>query len=619
MRYNVLACDYDETLARNSQVDEATIEALERLSRAGFKLLLVTGRELDDLLSVFPHPALFDLIVAENGGLLYDPRQRTTDTLAAPPPPGLAERLRAEGVSPLGVGQVLIATREPHDVHVLRAIRELGLELQVIYNKGAVMVLPPGVNKATGLCAALDRLSLSRHSVVAVGDGENDHAFLTAAECGAAVANALPALKDACDLCLDQPDGRGVAELAKLLLAGDLDELDLPRHHVLLGHAAQERPDEEHADQEHAAQEHPDEEHAAEERPDEERPDEERVDERAGQEEVRLPAYGVGLLVAGPSGSGKSTVTTALLERLTGDGYQCVIVDPEGDYAEYPGVTVLGDPDRVPAVDEVVHVLEQPAHSVVINLIGLQLRDRPAYFAELLPRLTGLRAKLGHPHWLILDEAHHLMPAEVRHIPLQHPGDLGALLLITVHPDALSPAALRLVTSAIAVGKAPADTLAAFATARGLQPPSLRPAPKSDIALWLDGADEARELTLAPARVERTRHRRKYAAGTMAKDKSFYFTGPEARLRLRARNLHTFVELSEGVDDDTWLHHLRRGDYSGWIREQLGDAELADEVAAVEEADLSPQDSRQRVADLIGARYTLPAEPTDFDPDHRDR
>ncbi|GAA2203993.1 HAD-IIB family hydrolase [Nonomuraea monospora] len=610
MRYNVLACDYDETLARNSQVDDATIEALERLSRAGFKLLLVTGRELDDLLSVFPHPGLFDLIVAENGGLLYDPRQRTCDTLAAPPPAELAERLRAEGVSPLGVGQVLIATREPHDVHVLRAIRELGLELQVIYNKGAVMVLPPGVNKATGLCAALDRLSLSRHSVVAVGDGENDHAFLTAAECGAAVANALPALKDACDLCLDEPDGRGVAELVRLLLAGDLDELDLPRHHVLLGHVHKERP----------SKERPSEERRGEGRAGEEHPGEERGgEERADVEEVRLPAYGIGLLVAGPSGSGKSTVTTALLERLTGDGYQCVIVDPEGDYAEYPGVTVLGDPDRVPAVDEVVHVLEQPAHSVVINLIGLQLRDRPAYFAELLPRLTGLRAKLGHPHWLILDEAHHLMPAEVRHVPLQHPGDLGALLLITVHPDALSPAALRLVTSAIAVGKEPADTLAAFATARGLQPPALRPAPKSDIALWLDGSDEARELTLAPARVERTRHRRKYAAGTMAKDKSFYFTGPEERLRLRARNLHTFVELSEGVDDDTWLHHLRHGDYSRWIREQLGDAELADEVAAVEEADLSPQDSRQRVADLIGARYTLPAEPTDFDPDHRDR
>ncbi|MEV4803393.1 HAD-IIB family hydrolase [Nonomuraea sp. NPDC049421] len=575
MRYNVLATDYDETLASGGQVAEATIAALERLSKAGIKLLLVTGRELDDLLSVFPHPALFDLIVAENGGLLYDPHQRTCDALAPPPPPELAQRLKDAGVSPLGVGQVLVATREPHDVQVLEAIRELGLELQVIYNKGAVMVLPPGVNKASGLCAALDRLGLSRHSVVAVGDGENDHAFLQAAECGAAVADALPALRDACDLPLDGPAGRGVAELAEKLMAGELDGLELVRHHVLLGH-----------------------------------------DEGA---EVRLPTYGLGLLVAGPSGSGKSTVTTALLERLVGDGYQCVIVDPEGDYAEYPGVTVLGDPDRVPSVDEVAHVLEHPGHSVVINLIGLQLRDRPAYFAELLPRLTGLRAKLGHPHWLVLDEAHHLMPAEVRHVPLQHPGDLGSVLMITVHPDALSPAALGLVNGTIAVGKEPESTLAAFATARGLDAPSLPDGP-GDIALWLDGTESGRRLTLAPARQERTRHRRKYAAGTMSKDKSFYFTGPEQRMRLRARNLHTFVELAEGLDHDTWLHHLRRGDYSTWIRDCLGDAELADEVAALERDEAADADStRRRVADLIGARYTLPAEPTAFDPDHDDR
>ncbi|MGW0806307.1 HAD-IIB family hydrolase [Nonomuraea sp. NPDC002799] len=576
MRYNVFACDYDETLARGGQVGEETIKELERLSRAGIRLLLVTGRELQDLLSVFAQPALFDLIVAENGGLLYDPRQRTCDTLAAPPPPGLVERLRQAGVDPLGIGKVLVATREPYDHQVHEAIRELGLELQVIYNKGAVMVLPPGVNKASGLAAALDRLNLSPHDVVAVGDGENDHAFLTAAECGATVANALPALKDTCDVRLRGEAGEGVTELARMLLAGELDELDIPRHHVLLGH-------------------------------------------RDG-EEVRLPPYGIGLLVAGPSGSGKSTVTTALLERISTADYQCVIVDPEGDYAEYPDVIVLGDPDRVPSVEEVLHVLEQPGQSVVVNLIGLQLRDRPGYFAELLPRLTGLRAKLGHPHWLMVDEAHHLLPAEVRHVPLQSAADMGAILLITVHPDAMSPDTLRLVTSTIAVGREPAETLAAFATALGRDAPALQPAPDGDIALWLDGDPSARQLTLAPARVERTRHRRKYAAGTMAKDKSFYFTGPGERLRLRARNLHTFVELAEGVDDDTWLHHLRQGDYSAWIREKLGDTDLAEEVVEVERADgMSAEDSRRRMAGLINDRYTLPAEPTDFDPDHHDR
>ncbi len=354
MRYHVLACDYDDTLATLGQVDEHTVKTLERVSRSGRKLLLVTGRELDDLLTVFPHTDLFDLVVAENGGLLYDPGQRSRDPLADAPPAELVERLRAQGATPLGVGAVVVATREPYDAQVHEAIRELGLELQVIRNKGAVMVLPPGVNKASGLAAALVRLQMSRHNVVAVGDAENDHAFLTAAECGAAVANAVPALRRQCDLPLDHDAGKGVEQLASLLLSGELDEVVVARHDVLVGHENEQ-----------------------------------------GDEEVRLSPYGTGLVVAGPSGSGKSTATTALIERLVEDDYQCVVIDPEGDYAEFPDVAVLGEPDRPPSVEEVLRLLESPERSAVVNMIGLPLRDRPAFFTELLPRLTALRARLG--------------------------------------------------------------------------------------------------------------------------------------------------------------------------------------------------------------------------------
>ncbi|MGI5267805.1 HAD-IIB family hydrolase [Nonomuraea sp. CA-218870] len=572
MRYHVLACDYDDTLARHGKVAEHTIKMLERVSRSGRKLLLVTGRELDDLLSVFPHTDLFDAIVAENGGLLYDPGQRTREPLAQAPPAEFAERLRGQGVTPLGTGSVIVATRDPYDPQVQEAIRELGLELQVIRNKGAVMVLPPGVNKASGLTAALDRLSASRHNVVAVGDAENDHAFLTAAECGCAVANAVPSLLDQCDLPLDREHGEGVAELADRLLSGELDEVEIPRHHILLG----EGPD----------------------------------------GEVRLPPYGTGLVVAGPSGSGKSTVTTALLERLVEARYQCVIIDPEGDYAEFPGVAVLGEPDRPPVAEEVLRLLESPDQSAVVNMIGMPLRDRPAFFSELMPRLVALRARLGHPHCVVVDEAHHLMPAELQEVPVKDVRDLGSVFMITVHPEALSPAALNLVNGVIAVGPEPEETLGAFAAALGREAPELV-GEAEGVALWRTSADAAERVHPAPGRAHRTRHRRKYAAGTMSKDKSFYFTGPEDRLKLRARNLHVFVELAEGVDDETWAFHLGRGDYSTWIGEKLGDSELADEVAQVERE--GGDDTLRQVAELIERRYTLPAEPTKYDPDHDDR
>uniref|UniRef100_UPI0013B3824C HAD-IIB family hydrolase n=1 Tax=Nonomuraea lactucae TaxID=2249762 RepID=UPI0013B3824C len=418
MRYHVLACDYDDTLATRGTVADETVKALERVSRSGRRLLLVTGRELDDLLRVFPHADLFDLVVAENGALLYDPAQRTRDALAGAPPEEFVERLRRQAVTPLGVGQVIVATREPYDEQVNDAIRELGLELQVIRNKGAVMVLPPGVNKASGLAAGLERLDLSPRNVVAVGDAENDHAFLSAAECGAAVANAVPSLLRQCDLPLGGSGGEGVVELAELLLSGELDERDVPRRDVPLGQGV--------------------------------------------HGEVRLPPYGTGLVVAGPSGGGKSTVTTALLERLIEGGHQCVVIDPEGDYAEFPEAALLGEPDRPPSAEEVLRLLESPERSAVVNMIGMPLRDRPAFFTELLPRLTALRTALGHPHWVVVDEAHHLMPAELQEVPIKDARDLGSLLMITVHPEALSPAAQRLVGGVIAVGARPGRTLAAF-------------------------------------------------------------------------------------------------------------------------------------------------------------
>jgi len=50
------------------------------------------------------------------------------------------------------------------------------------------MVLPAGINKASGLPAALARLRLSPLNVVGIGDAENDTAFLQACGCAVAVA-----------------------------------------------------------------------------------------------------------------------------------------------------------------------------------------------------------------------------------------------------------------------------------------------------------------------------------------------------------------------------------------------------------------------------------------------
>lgn len=223
MVYRALATDYDGTIAHDGHVDAPMVAALQRLSNADVHLLLVTGRELPQLLELFPQALeLFDAIVAENGALLYWPSTQETQVLSEQPAKEFVAALRKKDVKPLSVGQGIVATFRPNETIVLEVIRELGLEMQVIFNKDAVMVLPSGVNKATGLTAALKTLGIKAHLCVGVGDAENDHAFLSMCGCSAAVGNALPAVKERATVVLTATHGAGVMQLIERMLDGTL-------------------------------------------------------------------------------------------------------------------------------------------------------------------------------------------------------------------------------------------------------------------------------------------------------------------------------------------------------------------------------------------------------------
>ena len=568
MRYHALAADYDGTLAHHGRIDEPTWAALRRLRESGRKAIMVTGRELDELLALLPAPEVFDRIVAENGAVVYAPATRDLRALAPAPPPEFVEELHRRGVQGLAVGRVIVATWEPYQDTVLHAIRDLGLELQVIFNKGAVMVLPSGVNKASGLSAALAELGLSPHNVVAVGDAENDHALLELCECGVAVANALPSLQQHADLVTRADHGTGVAELIGHLLADDLAAAvrDLPRHHLVLG--------------------------------------------RSERGEVRFDPYGDTLMVCGTSGSGKSTLTTGLLEQLCRASYQLAIVDPEGDYSTLDVAVVLGSAQRAPLVEEVLDVLRDPARSVAVNLLGLSVEHRPELFAELSAALHELRARTGRPHWLVVDEAHHLLPVAWQPADELVPRARGTLY-VTVHPESVAPPVLRMVSALLAIGEQPARRVRDFAALVGAPPPAapeLDRLPRGQALYWRTGQPEAFVIHTERPKAERTRHSRKYAEGNLGPDRSFYFRGPTGKLNLKAHNLFLFLQLADGVDDETWTYHLARGDYGRWLRGEVKDAELADEVDQVSRTAEDPAASRAAVRAAIEKRYTLPAD-----------
>jgi len=212
LRFRAIATDYDETLATEGHAFPPALAALREAQAKGRKLLLVTGREVESLRSVFADVGLFDLVVAENGALLYFPSTDRERLLCRAAPNGLLTALRRAGVSPLSAGRCVIATLTPNQSVVEQKIRELRLDWQVILNRESVMVLPQGVNKGTGLAAALEEFGLSAADAMGIGDAENDYDFLRTCGLSVAVNNALPALKQEVGLVTRAARGAGVAE-----------------------------------------------------------------------------------------------------------------------------------------------------------------------------------------------------------------------------------------------------------------------------------------------------------------------------------------------------------------------------------------------------------------------
>jgi HAD superfamily hydrolase (TIGR01484 family) len=570
MRYLTLATDYDGTLAEQGETRPTTLAALRRLRESGRRVVLVTGRELSDLYRVLPDLSPFDRVVVENGAHVFSPESGEESLLGEPPNQALVDLLRERGVQPLSIGRVIIATWEPHQYTVLEAIKELGLELQVIFNKGAVMVLPSGVNKATGLKHALKQLAISPHNVVAVGDAENDHALLMECELGVAVQNALPMLKEHADWVTSKPRGAGVEELIDALVTTDLSELEarLVRHDIVLGTT------------------------------------------HDGQT-VSIHPYGRRILLCGTSGSGKSTLATSFLERLSEAHYQFCLVDPEGDFDALEGAIVIGDERQAPKSEDAVNLLEGSENSAIVNLLGVPLESRSAALTALVGRLQTLRSQTGRPHWIVVDEAHHMLPEDDIVLPETVLNAPQALLLITVHPERLAAQVLRQIDTVIVVGDEPEHMLRSFAersekAAPALSQEALEP---GEAWIWRPLSDEPPlRFRSIPPKTERRRHRRKYAAGELGEDKSFFFRGADGRLNLRAHNLQLFMQMADGVDDATWSYHLGRHDYSQWVRSAIKNDGLADELEQIERtADLSASDSRRQIREAIGRVYTLPA------------
>ncbi len=403
MIIHALAVDYDGTIAQHGQVGTTTAAALARVRESGRRLLLVTGRMLPDLRNACPDlDRMFDAVVAENGGLLYLPARREVRTLGDPPEAALVEALRLRGVR-FDLGSSIVATDEPYAEAALAAIRETGVERTLVFNKGSLMLLPGGVTKGTGLLAALTTFELSPHNLCGIGDAENDHALLALCECSVAVADAVPALRERADHVTRGKGPAGVVEFIEEHVVADAAALvgGLARHHLTLGRTA-------------------------------------------SGESVTIPAHGSGLLVIGPSATGKSTLTGVVVERLVYAQRSFCLLDPEGDHetlTELEGVVALGGKSHrtLPTADELRQLLRQPSARLVLNLSGLTMAEKVVYATQALGAVAAARSASGLPHWLIVDEADHIAPAEGSSAAELLRRGSESLMLITLAAERLAP------------------------------------------------------------------------------------------------------------------------------------------------------------------------------------
>jgi hypothetical protein len=319
--------------------------------------------------------------------------------------------------------------------------------------------------------------------------------------------------------------------------------------------------------------------------------------------------YGSNIILAGSSGGGKTTFTAAFMEILLQRGYQFIMIDPEGDYLELQGTVTIGDVAQPPALEPLMQLLERPHQSVIVCTLALSMEEKPAFLQQLLAAVLELRQHKGRPHWILLDEAHHLAPAEANPHSFTPLHAFTNYMAITTKPELLHQSLLDQATTIMAVGQAPHETIHNYASCikAGLPEIPIADLQKGEALVWHRPSGEAPFLirTLVPQKILQ-RHKRKYAIGDMGPD-SFIFTGPETKLHLKASNLLRFVEIAEGVDDDTWLFHLQRHDYSTWMRNSVNDETLAEQVEKIEDKEPDAVASRDAIAQLVKLHYTGPA------------
>ncbi|HET7854526.1 MAG TPA: HAD family hydrolase [Candidatus Methylomirabilis sp.] len=570
--FTALACDYDGTLASEDHMGAEVLGALERAREVGLRLILVTGRTFFELVRVCERLDLFDGVVAENGGVLYFPAEGRIRDLAPTPPLGLLAELDRREIA-FHVGRVVVGTTRTAEAQVREALAAVGATLAIFYNRDALMLLPAGISKGSGVRHMIRHLGLSFHDVLALGDAENDLELFEACGWAACPANGVPELKERADWIFDGVNGEAIARgIRGPMLGGLLSLGHSRRHRIAVGWAVKT------------------------------------------SEPVTVPARGVNLLIQGDPLSGKSWLAGALVERLVSHQYAVCVLDPEGDFhilARLPGVLWAEIRDGASLDNALNRIGADPSACIVVDFSRLPHGRKVEMVERSLNAIRELRRRLGLPHWVVLDEAQYLL----------HQGGVAdeaigiedrGFCLITYRLSWLRASVRKAVDVLIAARTTLPEEVASLRAflaetfGKDGEATSVLPhLPAGEfLLLHAEATEPSKAVTFVPIPREtaHVRHRKKYADVLLPPEQRFYFRAPEGRVAAVAGSLNEFVQALATTEERVLAYHAARKDFSRWIIGVFNDQDLGRAVRKLES-----RSTRGEIPNLCGSMQHLVA------------
>lgn len=574
MIFQALACDYDGTLASQDRVGAPALAALGEARAAGMRLVLVTGRALFDLTRVCECLDLFDVVVAENGGVLYRPRAGMLRELAPAPPARLVAELDRRGIL-YEAGHVVVSVARSEEAAVREALSATGVSLDLVPNRSRLMLLPHGVSKGSGLRLAMRELGLSPHDVLALGDAENDLDLFAACGFSGCPADAEAVARALADWVFPGRNGDAVAAAIRgPVLGGGLRAEDSPRRRLEVGWA---------------------------------------VDTA---ERVTVAARDVNVLIAGDPQTGKSWLAGALVERLAEGRYAVLILDPEGDYRALVRVSGLAWVEgRDPAsVDGAAALLDRdPAACVVVDLGRLAHAEKLGLAETALARAAHLRRTRGRPHWVVLDEAHYLLHATGACAPPEILERRG-ILLVTCKPSWVRASVVAQMDVLLLARTTDPSELAFLGDLLRTCPDGSRVVaalPELPAGRFVlvrpsgSGRSGALTFTARPRETLHVRHRGKYAHARVPFAQRFLFRDAAGSVVAEADSLEGFRRAVAGVPEAVLARHAGAGDFSRWVRSVFSDEVLGRTLERLEARWRRGEvaDLRRALGDSVARRY----------------